>query len=67
MMVLKTYEYGLDCICEDAEKILTKVMGANHSKKEKDIAISRALGLIRALRLAYEVENSNSNCEEVEK
>lgn len=67
MIVLKTYEYGLDCICEDAEKILTKVMGSNHSKKEKDIAISRALGLIKALRLAYEVENSNSNCEEVEK
>lgn len=67
MIVLKTYEYGLDCICEDAEKILTKVMGANHSKKEKDIAISRAFGLIKALRLAYEVENSNSNCEEVEK
>ena len=57
MMVLKTYEYGLDCICEDAEKILTKVMGANHSKKEKDIAISRAIGLIKALRLAYEIEN----------
>lgn len=56
MIVLKTYEYGLDCICEDAEKILTKVMGANHSKKEKDIAISRVLGLIKALRLAYEVE-----------
>lgn len=67
MIVLKTYEYGLDCICEDAEKVLTKVMGANHSKKEKDIAISRALGLIKALRLAYEVENSNNNCEEVEK
>lgn len=67
MIVLKTYEYGLDCICEDAEKILTKVMGANHSKKEKDIAISRAIGLIKALRLAYEVEDSNSNCEEVEK
>lgn len=57
MIVLKTYEYGLDCICEDAEKILTKVMGANHSKKEKDIAISRAIGLIKALRLAYEIEN----------
>ena len=56
MIVLKTYEYGLDCICEDAEKILTKVMGANHSKKEKDIAISQTLGLIKALRLAYEVE-----------
>lgn len=67
MIVLKTYEYGLDCICEDAEKILTKVMGTNHSKKEKDIAISRAIGLIKALRLAYEVENSDSNCEEVEK
>ena len=67
MIVLKTYEYGLDCICEDTEKILTKVMGSNHSKKEKDIAISRALGLIKALRLAYEVEDSNSNCEEVEK
>jgi hypothetical protein len=65
MIVIKTYEYGLDCICEDAEKILTKVLGANHSKKEKDIAISRALGLIKALRLAYEVENSD--CEEVEK
>ena len=57
MIVLKTYEYGLDCICEDAEKILTKVMGANHSKKEKDIAISRAIGLIKALRLAYEIED----------
>lgn len=56
MIVLKTYEYGLDCICEDAEKILTKVMGTDHTKKEKDIAISRALGLIQALRLAYEVE-----------
>ena len=56
MIVLKTYEYGLDCICEDAEKILTKVKGANHSKKEKDIAISQTLGLIKALRLAYEVE-----------
>ena len=59
MIILKTYEYGLDCICEDAEKILTKVMGANHSKKEKDIAISQTLGLIKALRLAYEVEDSN--------
>lgn len=67
MIVLKTYEYGLDCICEDAEKVLLKAMGADYSKKEKDIAISRALGLIKALRLAYEVENSNSNCEEVEK
>lgn len=67
MIVLKTYEYGLDCICEDAEKILTKVMGTNHSKKEKDIAISRAIGLIKALRLVYEVENSDSNCEEIEK
>ena len=67
MIVLKTYEYGLDCICEDAEKVLTKVMGANHSKKEKDVAISRVLGLIKALRLAYEVENSDSNCEEIEK
>lgn len=56
MIVLKTYEYGLDCICEDAEKILTKVMGADHSKREKDVAISQALGLIKALRLAYEVE-----------
>lgn len=64
MIVLKTYEYGLDCICEDAEKILTKVMGTDHSKKEKDIAISRALGLIKALRLAYEVEDIN--CEEAE-
>ena len=64
MIVLKTYEYGLDCICEDAEKILTKVMGANHSKKEKDIAISRALGLIKALRLAYEVKDND--CEEKE-
>lgn len=59
MIILKTYEYGLDCICEDAEKILTKVMGTNHSKKEKDIAISRVLGLVKALRLAYEVENSD--------
>lgn len=56
MIVLKTYEYGLDCICEDAEKILTKVMGVDHSKREKDVAISQALGLIKALRLAYEVE-----------
>lgn len=56
MIVLKTYEYGLDCICEDAEKILTKVMGTDHSKKEKDVAISQVLGLIKALRLAYEVE-----------
>ena len=56
MIVLKTYEYGLDCICEDTEKILTKVMGTVYSKKEKDIAISQALGLIKALRLAYEVE-----------
>jgi hypothetical protein len=55
MIVLKTYEYGLDCICEDAEKILTKVMGTDHSKKEKDVAISKAVGLIKALRLAYEV------------
>ena len=65
MIVLKTYEYGLDCICEDAEKILTKVIGANHSKKEKDIAISRAVGLIKALRLAYEIENVKED-EEVE-
>lgn len=64
MIILKTYEYGLDCICEDAEKILTKVMGANHSKKEKDIAISRALGLIKALRLAYEVEEISKENEE---
>ena len=56
MIVLKTYEYGLDCICEDAEKILTKVLGSDHSKREKDVAISQALGLIKALRLAYEVE-----------
>ena len=65
MMVLKTYEYGLDCICEDAEKVLLKAMGADYSKKEKDIAISRALGLIKALRLAYEVENVKED-EEVE-
>lgn len=56
MIVLKTYEYGLDSICEEAEEILTKVMGTVYSKKEKDIAISQALGLIKALRLAYEVE-----------
>ena len=66
MIVLKTYEYGLDCICEDAEKILTKVMGANHSKKEKDIAISQALGLIKALRLAYEVEEIKEETEATE-
>ena len=59
MIVLKTYEDGLDCICEEAEKILTGVMGTVYSKKEKDVAISQALGLIKALRLAYEVEDSN--------
>lgn len=63
MMVLKTYEYGLDCICEDAEKILIKAMGTNQSKKEKDVAMSRALGLIKALRLAYEVEEIKEELE----
>lgn len=56
MMVLKTYEYGLESICEEIEEILGKVMGTVYSKKEKDVAISQALGLIKALRLAYEVE-----------
>ena len=55
MIVLKTYEYGLDFICDEAEEILTKVMGTVYSKKEKDVAISKAVGLIKALRLAYEV------------
>lgn len=63
MIVLKTYEYGLDCICEEAEKILTKVMGTNHSKKEKDVAISRVLGLVKALRLAYEAEEIKEDSE----
>ena len=56
MIKLTVYDYGLDTICEEAEEILTKVMGTVYSKKEKDIAISRVLGLIKALRLAYEVE-----------
>ena len=66
MIVLKTYEYGLDCICEEAEKILTKVMGTNHSKKEKDVAISRVLGLVKALRLAYEAEEIKEDSEVTE-
>lgn len=56
MIKLTVYDYGLDTICEEAEEILTKVMGTVYSKKEKDIAISQTLGLIKALRLAYEVE-----------
>lgn len=66
MIVLKVYDYGLDCICEDAEKILTEAIGVNYSKKEKDIAISQAIGLIKALRLAYEVEEIKEELEVTE-
>lgn len=64
MIVLKTYEYGLDCICEELEGILGKGLSSN-SKSVKNIHISQALGLIKALRLAYEVEDIDR--EETEK
>lgn len=64
MKTIKVYQYGLETMCEGLEDILGKGLSSN-SKKVKDVCISQALGLVKALRLAYEIEDSD--CEETEK
>lgn len=64
MKTIKVYQYGLETMCEGLEDILEKGLFSN-SKKVKDIYISQALGLVKALRLAYEIEDDD--CEEIEK
>ena len=64
MKTIKVYQYGLETMCEELVDILEKGLSSN-SKKVKDIYISQALGSIKALRLAYEIEDED--CEEIEK
>lgn len=45
-MNIKLYEYGWDNSLSDAIKILRGAMGLKLSKKDKDIKIAEAIGII---------------------
>lgn len=63
MKTIKVYQYGLETMCEGLTEVLEKGLSSS-SKKVKDVYISQALGLVKALHVAYEIEDSN--CEEKE-
>lgn len=50
-MNIKLYEYGLDNSLTDAVTILRGAMGTKLSKKDKDIKIAEAIGIIDTVRL----------------
>jgi hypothetical protein len=52
MANFKLYEYGIENILEDIEKILKSVIGKDKSKRAKDIAICKVIGMVNALNMA---------------
>lgn len=49
MLSIELYEYGLKEVLGDVYKDLNSVLGKEHSKKEKDEKIFKALGAVNAL------------------
>ena len=56
-MNIELYEYGLDVQLTEAVKILRGAIGTILSKKDKDIQISEAIGIIDTVRLMINVSN----------
>lgn len=50
-MDIKLYEYGLDNSLIDAVNILRGAMGTKLSKRDKDIKIAEAIGIIDTARI----------------
>lgn len=50
-MNIKLYEYGLDNSLTDAVTILRGAMGTKLSKRDKDIKIAEAIGIIDTARI----------------
>lgn len=49
MANLELYDYGIENICEEIETILKSVIGKDKSKRAKDIAICKVIGMVNAL------------------
>ncbi len=65
-MNIELYEYGLDTQLIDAVKILRGAIGTKLSKKDKDIRISEAIGIIDTVRIMVNVTESESEATDVE-
>ena len=50
-MDIRLYEYGIDNSLIDAVKILRGAMGTKLSKKDKDVKIAEAIGIIDTVRI----------------
>ena len=64
-MDIKLYEYGLDNSLIDAVKILRGAMGTKRSKKDKDIKIAEAIGIIDTARVMIIVSEPEEQATDV--
>lgn len=51
MIKMKLYKYGIESTCEEIETLLYSVLNKDCSKKDKDIAMSQVLGMIKTIRI----------------
>lgn len=65
-MNIELYEYGLGNSLIDAVKILRGAIGAKLSKKDKDIRISEAIGIIDTVRIMVNVTKPDIEATDVE-
>ena len=57
MMNIALHEYGIENTLTEIRHTLEDALGANVSKKQKDIAIAKALGAVVSLFYTVEVES----------
>ena len=65
-MDIKLYEYGLDHSLKDAVDILRGAMGSKLSKKDKDIKIAEAIGIVDTVRIMTIVQEPEEQATDVE-
>jgi hypothetical protein len=56
-MKIELYEYGLDARLNDAVRILRSALGTKLSKKDKDILISEAIGIVETAQFMVMVSD----------